>query len=101
MSADKTTTHESENERLLSSTYLATSCCLNYDFSGWFQFVCMGGTPHRMEKFAYYILRELGLKICPGTMLQDLSAKSHRYAMFKVGPVMSVSVSRIEKFHNG
>jgi hypothetical protein len=53
----------------------------------------MGGTPFRMEKFAYYILQEIGFKICPGTMLHDLSAKSHRYALFKVGPVMSVSVS--------
>ncbi|XKL59527.1 hypothetical protein PGB90_000543 [Kerria lacca] len=55
------------------------------------KFVCLGGTPHRMERFAYYILQEIGYKIPPGTALQDISTHSHRYALFKVGPVISVS----------
>lgn len=57
-----------------------------------FQFVCLGGTPHRMERFAYFILHEIGFKMQPGTMLQDISIHSHRYALFKVGPVIAVSV---------
>lgn len=55
------------------------------------KYVCLGGTPHRMEKFAHFILQEIGYKICPGTTLQDLSIQSHRYAMYKIGPVISVS----------
>ncbi|XP_065218420.1 uridine phosphorylase 1-like [Planococcus citri] len=55
------------------------------------KFVCMGGTPKRMEKFAYYIMDEIGFKLPTGTCLQDISRFSYRYAMFKVGPVLSIS----------
>lgn len=53
----------------------------------------MGGTPKRMEQFAYYIMDEIGYELPPGTLLNDISKHSHRYAMYKVGPIMSVSVS--------
>ncbi|XP_044259337.1 uridine phosphorylase 1-like isoform X1 [Tribolium madens] len=55
------------------------------------KFVCMGGTPKRMEAFAYYIMKEIGHKLPTGTTLQDISQYSYRYSMFKVGPVLSVS----------
>lgn len=54
----------------------------------------MGGTPKRMEAFAYYIMKEIGHKLPTGTTLQDISQYSYRYSMFKVGPVLSVSVSQ-------
>ena len=57
------------------------------------QFVCMGGTPERMKDFAYYIMEEIGHKLPTGTMLQDISQKSYRYSMYKVGPVLCISVS--------
>ncbi len=55
------------------------------------KFVCMGGTPNRMEFFANFIMKEIGYKLPPGASLQDISRHSHRYAMFKVGPVLSIS----------
>lgn len=55
------------------------------------KFVCMGGTPKRMEQFAYYIMSEIGHKLPAGTMLQDISQFSYRYSMYKVGPVLCIS----------
>nr|XP_014280264.1 uridine phosphorylase 1 isoform X2 [Halyomorpha halys] len=55
------------------------------------KFVVMGGTPKRMEHFAYYIMGEIGHKLPAGTMLQDISHYSYRYSMYKVGPVLSIS----------
>jgi uridine phosphorylase len=55
------------------------------------KFVCMGGTPERMKDFAYYIMEEIGHTLPTGTMLQDISQKSYRYSMYKVGPVLSIS----------
>nr|ACO14582.1 Uridine phosphorylase 1 [Caligus clemensi] len=55
------------------------------------RFVCMGGTEHRMEGFAHYIFKELGIKLPIGSCLENLSKRSHRYAMYKVGPVISIS----------
>lgn len=57
------------------------------------QFVCMGGTPKRMEQFANYIMKEIGHKLPAGTTLLDISQYSYRYSMYKVGPVLSISVS--------
>ena len=68
----------------------------------------MGGTPQRMHSFAEFMLRELGYRLPTGTSLQDISIRSHRYrlfpsclcppiypvpryAMYKVGPVLSIS----------
>lgn len=44
----------------------------------------MGGTPKRMENFAHYIMGEIGYKLPAGTQLQDISAFSYRYSMYKV-----------------
>lgn len=55
------------------------------------KFVCMGGTPKRMEGFAHYIMDEIGYKLPAGTQLQDISAFSYRYSMYKVGPILSIS----------
>lgn len=57
----------------------------------------MGGTPKRMEGFAYYLMEEIGVKLPTGTQLMDISQYSYRYGMFKVGPVISVSVSIMNK----
>lgn len=58
----------------------------------------MGGTPKRMENFAYYIMKEIGHKLPPGTTLSDISQYSYRYSMYKIGPVLSISVS-LKHFH--
>ncbi|KAK6617702.1 hypothetical protein RUM44_005290 [Polyplax serrata] len=55
------------------------------------KFVCLGGTPKRMEQFAFYIMEEIGHKLPSGTTLQDISRFSYRYSMYKVGPVLSIS----------
>lgn len=55
----------------------------------------MGGTPKRVEQFAYYIMQEIGHKLPAGTTLLDISQYSYRYSMYKVGPVLSISVSKI------
>ncbi|XP_028967847.1 uridine phosphorylase 1-like [Galendromus occidentalis] len=54
------------------------------------RFVCMGGTAYRMEKLARNIVRDFGIKLPTGTDLCDLSMHSHRYSMFKAGPVLCV-----------
>lgn len=53
----------------------------------------MGGTPKRMEDFAHFIMKEIGHKLPAGTTLLDISQYSYRYSMYKVGPVLSISVS--------
>ena len=58
----------------------------------WPQFVCIGGSPTRMEAFAKYMAKELGLDH-PGAEYPNIWGGTDRYAMFKVGPVLSVSVS--------
>ncbi|XP_033195930.1 uridine phosphorylase 1 isoform X1 [Bombus vancouverensis nearcticus] len=55
------------------------------------KFVCMGGTPKRMEDFAHFIMKEIGHKLPAGTTLLDISQYSYRYSMYKVGPVLSIS----------
>jgi len=56
------------------------------------QFVCVGGSGNRMKAFAQFIHRELGL---PGSTddLRDICEGTDRYCMYKVGPVLSISVS--------
>ena len=58
------------------------------------QFVCFGGSPKRMEKFAYFMVGQLGEKLPAGMELCDISHGSDRYVLYKVGPVLSISVSR-------
>lgn len=55
------------------------------------RFICMGGTPQRMKLFAEYMLGQLGYLLPTGTCLLDISERSHRYAMYKVGPILSIS----------
>ncbi|KAK8787400.1 hypothetical protein V5799_022825 [Amblyomma americanum] len=55
------------------------------------KFVCMGGTPARMQEFAHLARRRLGIKLPTGAELCDISHRSYRYAMFKCGPLLSVS----------
>lgn len=55
----------------------------------------MGGTPKRMETFANFIMEEIGHKLPTGTTLLDISQYSYRYCMYKVGPVLSISVRTI------
>ncbi|CAB3237915.1 unnamed protein product [Arctia plantaginis] len=65
----------------------------SYDLPAMFgdvKFVCIGGTKYRMREFAEYIAKELDLP-CKGSKLVNLTKHSQRYAMYKVGPVLSVS----------
>ncbi|XP_049571146.1 uridine phosphorylase 1 isoform X2 [Orcinus orca] len=54
------------------------------------KFVCVGGSPSRMKAFIKYIAVELGLDH-PGAEYPNICEGTDRYAMFKVGPVLSVS----------
>lgn len=56
------------------------------------QFVCVGGSPSRMQAFIEYVSSELGLGR-PGEDHPNICVGTDRYAMFKAGPVLSVSVS--------
>lgn len=49
----------------------------------------MGGTKYRMKEFAKYIAKLLKYA---DDGLVNLTKHSHRYAMYKVGPVLSVNV---------
>ena len=46
-----------------------------------------------MEYFAHFMLKELGYNLPAGTTLENIARATDRYAMFKVGPVLSISVS--------
>ncbi|XP_050554190.1 uridine phosphorylase 1 [Spodoptera frugiperda] len=64
-----------------------------YDLPAMFgdvKFVCMGGTKVRMREFAEYMREVLDLPN-KGERLVNLTKHSQRYAMYKVGPVLSVS----------
>ncbi|KAL0985483.1 hypothetical protein UPYG_G00157470 [Umbra pygmaea] len=54
------------------------------------KFVCVGGSPWRMKSFIEYIARELGLED-PKAEYPNICAGTDRYAMYKIGPVLSVS----------
>lgn len=64
-----------------------------HDFPAMFgdvKFVCVGGSPSRMKAFIQYVAVELGLDV-PGADYPNICVGTDRYAMFKVGPVLSVS----------
>ncbi|XP_022837622.1 uridine phosphorylase 1-like isoform X2 [Spodoptera litura] len=64
-----------------------------YDLPAMFgdvKFVCMGGTKVRMREFAEYMREVLDLPN-KGAKLVNLTKHSQRYAMYKVGPVLSLS----------
>ncbi|KAI5936326.1 Uridine phosphorylase 1 [Manis javanica] len=78
------------NEDVLYHFSLSTS---THDFPALFgdvKFVCVGGSPTRMKDFIRYMAKELGLDR-PGTDYPNICEGTDRYAMFKVGPVLSVS----------
>nr|XP_040021331.1 uridine phosphorylase 1 isoform X1 [Gasterosteus aculeatus aculeatus] len=54
------------------------------------KFVCVGGSPWRMKSFIEYIAAELRLED-PKSEYPNICAGTDRYAMYKVGPVLSVS----------
>ncbi|XP_056619165.1 uridine phosphorylase 1 isoform X1 [Triplophysa dalaica] len=54
------------------------------------KFVCVGGSPRRMKSFTEYIAKDLGLAD-PNAEYPNLCEGTDRYAMFKVGPLLSVS----------
>ncbi|XP_074766516.1 uridine phosphorylase 2 [Athene noctua] len=54
------------------------------------KFVCVGGSPNRMRAFAQFMHKELGL-VGDGKDLADICAGTDRYAMYRAGPVLSVS----------
>uniref|UniRef100_A0A224Z9K3 Uridine phosphorylase n=1 Tax=Rhipicephalus zambeziensis TaxID=60191 RepID=A0A224Z9K3_9ACAR len=70
---------------------LSTTTHSLVDMFGDVKFVCMGGTPSRMEQFARLAKEKLDLKLPTGTDLCDLSHYAGRYSMYKVGPLLSVS----------
>ena len=51
----------------------------------------MGGSPKRMHQFAHYIKDVIGHQLPIGLTLSNISEASDRYAMYKVGPVISVN----------
>ncbi|XP_062255634.1 uridine phosphorylase 1 isoform X2 [Platichthys flesus] len=54
------------------------------------KFVCVGGSPWRMKAFTKYIAAELGMED-PNAEYPNICAGTDRYAMYIVGPVLSVS----------
>ena len=46
-----------------------------------------------MQKFAEYMVEALDYKLPAGQGLVDIAHGSDRYVLYKVGPVLSVSVS--------
>ncbi|KAL4713672.1 hypothetical protein ACJJTC_004203 [Scirpophaga incertulas] len=63
-----------------------------YDLPAMFgdvKFVCLGGTKHRMKELACYMTKLLGYNEDQAPV--NLTKHSLRFAMYKVGPVLSVS----------
>ncbi|XP_053121681.1 uridine phosphorylase 1-like isoform X2 [Hemicordylus capensis] len=56
------------------------------------KFVCTGGSPARMKAFITYIATLLGIKKTSNDF-PNMCATTDRYAMYKAGPVLAVSVS--------
>lgn len=54
------------------------------------KFVCMGGTKKRMYEFAQLAAKELNIM---ESKLVDITEESHRFSMFKIGPILSISVN--------
>ncbi|KAJ4924208.1 hypothetical protein JOQ06_000448 [Pogonophryne albipinna] len=54
------------------------------------KFVCVGGSPLRMKSFTEYIAAEICMED-PESEYPNICAGMDRYAMYKVGPVLSVS----------
>lgn len=59
------------------------------------KFICMGGTYNRMKALAEKISQTLDLNLPIGQDYSDITSSKQRYSMFKVGPVLAVTVSRL------
>ncbi|XP_075749152.1 uridine phosphorylase 1-like [Rhipicephalus microplus] len=70
---------------------LSTATHNHKEMFGDVKFVCMGGTPSRMQRFTQFVKKGLGIHLPTGAELYDISEASHRYCMYKIGPVLSVS----------
>ncbi|XP_075725031.1 uridine phosphorylase 1 isoform X2 [Rhipicephalus microplus] len=70
---------------------LSTTTHSLVDMFGDVKFVCVGGTPSRMEHFARLAKEKLGVKFPTGADLCDVSHYGGRYSMYKVGPLLSIS----------
>lgn len=55
------------------------------------KYICMGGKNSRMENFAQKTKEILQIELPSGADLVDLSLQSHRFCLYKVGPVLAVS----------
>lgn len=55
------------------------------------KFVCVGGSARRMEIVALYMAKQINYKLPAGQALVNISADTDRFAMYKVGPVLTVS----------
>ncbi|CAH1775007.1 unnamed protein product [Owenia fusiformis] len=55
------------------------------------KFVCVGGSPRRMEKVALYMADALDIDIPTGMALNNIGHGKARYAIYKVGPVLAIS----------
>jgi uridine phosphorylase len=55
------------------------------------RFVCVGGSPRRMENFAHQMLKELKYNLPAGQALVNIASATDRYALYKVGPVLAAS----------
>lgn len=53
----------------------------------------MGSNPKRMEKFAHMVREDLDIIMPIGATLCDIAIHSYRYSMYKIGPVLAISVS--------
>ena len=53
-----------------------------------------------MEMFAYYMLDQIDCVLPTGQTLMNIAGKTDRYVLFKVGPVLIVSVSVICAVNN-
>ena len=51
----------------------------------------MGGAPRRMGSFAEMIAKEIGHEVTDQDKLNQ--SRTDRFAFFKIGPVLSISVS--------
>ncbi|KAM9550643.1 uridine phosphorylase 2 isoform 1-T1 [Guaruba guarouba] len=54
------------------------------------KFVCIGGSPNRMRAFAQFMHKQLGLA-GDGEDLADICVGTDHYAMYRAGPVLSIS----------
>ena len=70
---------------------LGTSSHNLQEMFGDVKFICVGGTAKRMLSFAHVVKDYLGIKLPTGVCLENMTQDADRYAMYKVGSVLSVT----------